>query len=155
MAPVPLRVVSLLIWQLIPELSEGVPCACVRAGEILQVHWTQERASSGWQSFYTILIAVLICKPINIMSCHKFIKIFQISRVVNSGTCHISELHKLAAHQDNQDFLVCVLSVLVLLCCGAKVKKRVSSFTIICISALQLFEKLLHYNFCYRFFVPS
>lgn len=63
---------------------------------------------------------------------------------VSLGTCHISEVHRLAAPQENHDFLVCVLSVLVppsnLSCYGAKVKKTISSFTIICISALQLFE---------------
>lgn len=95
-----------------------------------------------------MLIAVLVCKHINIVSCHKFIKAFQISRAVNSGACDIGALHRLAAHQENQDFLVCVLSVLVLpcelSCCGAKVKKRVSSFTVICRSALQVFEKALH-----------
>lgn len=75
------------------------------------------------------------------VSCDKFIKIFQVLRAVNSSTCHVGKLHELAAHQKSRDFLVCVLSVLVLpctiSCCGTKVKKRVSSFTIICIRDLK------------------
>lgn len=111
---------------------------CANRGDTPSAMNTPE-VSSGSQSFYTMVIAVPVCKPVNIASCHKFIKIFQISRVVNSGTCRVGELHRLAVSQENHDFRVCVLSVLVppcnLSCCGAKVKKRVSSFTISCINA--------------------
>lgn len=124
----------------------------IRAFRRSSMHLCESRADTpsalnirdSSQSFYTMLITVPICKPIHIVSCYKFIKIFQISSTVNSGTCHISELHRLTGPAGESRFLVCVLSVLAppcnLSCCGAKVKKRVSSFTTICITALHLFE---------------